>query len=152
MASRHAVRPAGPEDVKALVAIDAVNPAPWSERQFARAVRAGSADATRVLVAYCGDRLDGFIVYSRVLDEVSIHNIAVRAGRRGQGLGGLLLARSLRCMKNAGAARCLLEVRRSNVAAQRLYESAGFTPDGERKDYYRADAGREDALLMSRML
>lgn len=152
MTSGYTIRPAGAGDVEALVAIDAVNPAPWSGRQFARAVGAGADGATRVLVAHGGGRLDGFIVYARVLDEVSIHNIAVRAGRRGQGLGGMLLERSLRCMRRAGASRCLLEVRSSNTAAQRLYASAGFTLDGERRDYYPDGAGREDALLMSREL
>ena len=105
-----------------------------------------------MLVADPGEQLDGFIVYSRVLDEGSIRNIAVRAGQRERGLGGMLLARSLDCMKGAGATRCLLEVRESNAAARRLYESAGFTTDGERKNYYRAGDGREDAVLMSRKL
>lgn len=152
MTSRYTLRPAGPEDVAALVAIDAANPVPWSARQFADAVARNSEGDGAVLVAHCGDRLDGFVVYSRVLDEVSIHNIAVRPGQQGRGLGGTLLVRSLALMKRAGAARCLLEVRASNVAARRLYASTGFTLDGERKDYYPAGAGREDALLMSMKL
>jgi RimJ/RimL family protein N-acetyltransferase len=40
-----------------------------------------------------------------------------------------------------------LEVRKSNVAAIKLYEKFGFEVDGERKKYYR-DNG-EAALLMS---
>ena len=152
MTSRYSLRSAEPADVEALESIDAVNPVPWTARQFADAIERGSERTGRVLVAHVGEDLDGFIVYSRVLDEVSIHNIAVRAGRQGRGLGGMLLTRLLQRMKGAGAKRCLLEVRASNVAARRLYESAGFTPDGERKNYYRAGEGREDAVLMSRRL
>ena len=105
-----------------------------------------------MLVAHCEDLPDGFIVYSQVLDEASIHNIAVRAQRHGEGLGRMLVDGSLLRMKSAGATRCLLEVRRSNSAAQGLYESAGFELDGERKDYYPGGGGRENALLMSRKL
>ena len=50
------------------------------------------------------------------------------------------------------ARRCLLEVRRSNKAARRLYQGSGFALDGVRKNYYPKAGGREDALLMSREL
>ena len=39
----------------------------------------------------------------------------------------------------------MLEVRKSNVAAIALYEKAGFTRVGERKNFYTRP--REDALL-----
>lgn len=91
-------------------------------------------------------------MYSQVLDEVSVHNIAVRTSCRGRGLGQRLLLASLEHMKIAGATRCLLEVRQSNTAAQRLYQRSGFTLDGERKDYYPTHQGRENAWLMSRNL
>lgn len=146
------LRPAGSGDAEALEAIDAVNPVPWSARQFTDAVASSAERQQIVLVVHRGDLLDGFIVYSRVLDEVSIHNIAVRAGKQGQGLGRMLLAGSFQRMKTDGAMRCVLEVRASNVAARRLYGSAGFAQDGRRKDYYRAGDTREDAVLMSRKL
>ena len=41
----------------------------------------------------------------------------------------------------------MLEVRRSNVAAQKLYESVGFLSTGVRRGYY-SDNG-EDALAMT---
>jgi ribosomal-protein-alanine N-acetyltransferase len=41
----------------------------------------------------------------------------------------------------------MLEVRRSNVSAQRLYETTGFATTGIRKGYY-SDNG-EDALAMT---
>jgi ribosomal-protein-alanine N-acetyltransferase len=48
--------------------------------------------------------------------------------------------------------RMVLEVRASNVAAIGLYRRAGFTDIGLRRDYYPAEHGREDAILMGREL
>ena len=45
-----------------------------------------------------------------------------------------------------------LEVRQSNAAARRLYDKAGFNELGNRKDYYPAEDGREDALILARVL
>jgi len=153
MVASYALRPACLEDARSLQAIDAsVNARPWNEGQFAAVCSGAAGRGETVLVVHQCDNVDGFIVYSRVLDEVSVHNIAVRASRQGQGLGQLLLQGSLEQMKRAGAARCLLEVRQSNTVALRLYEGNGFAVDGERNNYYPGPNGRENALLMSKTL
>ncbi len=41
-----------------------------------------------------------------------------------------------------------LEVRPSNSGASRLYHRRGFVEIGVRPAYYRADEGREDAIVM----
>jgi ribosomal-protein-alanine N-acetyltransferase len=46
----------------------------------------------------------------------------------------------------------VLEVRASNLAAIGLYRSMGFADIGLRRDYYRTENGREDAILMGREL
>lgn len=136
-----------------LAAIDvSVNANPWNEGQFVAACSDVGGKRKTVWVVHQYDNVDGFIVFSRALDEVSVHNIAVRASRQRQGLGQLLLKVSLEQMKRAGAARCLLEVRQSNTAARRLYEGNGFELDGERNNYYSGSGGRENALLMSKKL
>ena len=153
MVASYALRPACLDDVRSLQAIDAsVNARPWNEGQFAAVCCGTGGQGETVLVVHQCDNIDGFIVYSRVLDEVSLYNIAVRASRRGQVLGHLLLQGSLQQMKRAGAARCLLEVRQSNTIALRLYEGSGFVVDGERNNYYPGSSGRENALLMSKTL
>ena len=48
--------------------------------------------------------------------------------------------------------RMVLEVRASNAAAIALYRRAGFSDIGLRRDYYQAENGREDAILMGREL
>jgi [ribosomal protein S18]-alanine N-acetyltransferase len=45
-----------------------------------------------------------------------------------------------------------LEVRPSNAAALALYARSGFARIGVRKNYYRAEDGREDALVLARSL
>ena len=153
MPGSHALRPACRQDANALAAIDAsVSTLPWSEEQFVAACGEIKPGRETVLIIHEHTQVDGFIVYSRVLDEVSVHNIAIRKSRHGQGLGHLLLTSSLEQMKQDGAARCLLEVRQSNTAARRLYDRNGFALDGARKNYYPGPEQREDALLMSRDL
>jgi ribosomal-protein-alanine N-acetyltransferase len=40
-------------------------------------------------------------------------------------------------------------VRTSNARAQQVYERYGYRRVGERKNYYPAQQGREDAIVMS---
>ena len=80
-----------------------------------------------------------------VIDELHIHSLAVKPESRGRGLGGALLAWVLGAAGRLDAAAATLEVRRSNVAAQRLYEGAGFRQSGVRVGYYPDPP--EDALV-----
>jgi ribosomal-protein-alanine N-acetyltransferase len=50
--------------------------------------------------------------------------------------------------KELGSVLIVLEVRRSNTKAQSLYTQAGFNEMSVRRDYYPAEEGREDAILM----
>ncbi len=62
-------------------------------------------------------------------------------------LAGWLAGDSLRTpCRDGGAEAVLLEVRASNAAALRLYESLGFQRVGLRRRYY---ADGEDAVLMT---
>ena len=94
----------------------------------------------RGIVAYCA--------YQVVAGEMHLLNLTVAPDLRRGGLGGVLLTRVLEQGARRGAGRVLLEVRRSNRAAQGLYERFGFETLAVRRDYY-ADP-REDALLLSR--
>lgn len=152
------VRPARAGDATELAALDAlVNPSPWTVTQFADAcavagVKGHTVATERALVLVGNDAVHGFVVYSRVLDEACIHNIAVHPEQQGGGLGRLLLDTVLRQEMKEGAKLCYLEVRSSNRAARALYEALGFGVDGVRRNYYPTATGREDALLMSRRL
>lgn len=89
----------------------------------------------------------GYVVVWRVADEIHLHNIAVRRDKRRCGIASRLLSRVIREGRPEGARLVTLEVRRSNLAAQKLYERFGFTLRGVRSGYY-TDTG-EDALILT---
>ena len=89
----------------------------------------------------------GMICGTIVLDEFQIDNLAVKEDFRRKGLGSTLVISGLRTSAGLGAVTAILEVRASNIAAQRLYEKCGFAVVGRRRDYYRDP--NEDALTLS---
>ena len=91
--------------------------------------------------------LAAFLVAWHVADELHILNVATRASFRRRGLGGALVRSALDYAKEQHVRIVLLEVRRSNRDALRLYRRLGFTAMGMRPGYY-ADNG-EDAIEMT---
>lgn len=92
----------------------------------------------------------GFCAFWMVVDQAHINNLAVRPELRQQGLGAYLLESIVEEARHLGATSLSLEVRRSNLAAQRLYSKAGFHESGVRKNYYTQPV--EDALLLLRKI
>ena len=78
-------------------------------------------------------------------EEAHILTIAVRPEFRGQGIGRWLLLWLLAEARQEGCVSVVLEVRPSNAAALRLYETLGFTMISRRKRYY---PDKEDALVL----
>jgi ribosomal-protein-alanine N-acetyltransferase len=74
-----------------------------------------------------GCRVAAFCACWLVHDELHINTIAVDARMRRQGLATALMKHLLAEAAAAGVQRTFLEVRRSNLPAQRLYERLGFT-------------------------
>jgi ribosomal-protein-alanine N-acetyltransferase len=139
-------------DLGALSAIDTLASAyPWTEQQLLPACKEGEGHE-RSLVIDDNNLLAGFVVYQAVLDEGSIHNIAVRPEHQRRGLARALVLATLDAMEKQCVTRVWLEVRESNDAARALYSALNFQLDGKRKNYYRSADGREDALLMSKPL
>ena len=91
--------------------------------------------------------LVGFTAFHRVLDEAELRNMAVDPAHQRRGLGRQLLAEGLRRVLDLGVKQLFLEVRASNLPAQRLYFSSGFVIQFRRKDYY--SDPREDGLVLS---
>ncbi len=101
---------------------------------------------SRLYVDERGSSLAGFVNLWRVADEVEVLFVATAPAWRRQGVARALMAYALRTARDEGAARALLEVRRSNAPAIALYRALCFEVVGERRRYY--DDG-EDALLMA---
>ncbi len=133
------------QDLDAVTGIEgAVTEFPWPRTQFSDSLT--GKDSCSVLVV--DEQVCGFSIFSSVLDESTLLNIAVSPSMQGRRLGRKILQRGLEHQKKQGIAKCFLEVRISNKAAQALYYSLGFINIGERKNYYPASGGRETALVM----
>ena len=76
-------------------------------------------------------------------------NITVDPMYHRQGWGRVMLDALALWARSQGAQWLWLEVRTSNVRAQAVYLRYGYRRVGERKNYYPADQGREDAIVMS---
>lgn len=86
------------------------------------------------------------------VDEAHLLNISVAQPCQGRGLGRALLGFFETRAREFSARTLLLEVRPSNLAARTLYRSAGFREISVRRNYYPAQGGREDAILMGKDL
>lgn len=130
-------------DLNQVVAIEQrCSQSPWSLKQFQQ-----SLDDSEVLVS--AGKIIGFSVVASILNEAEIHNVAVHPDHQGLGLGSVLLDHVITHLPEA-TTQLNLEVRASNFRAIRLYLQKDFIQVGERRDYYKTEYGREDALLMSR--
>ena len=89
----------------------------------------------------------GFAGIWVLADEAHITNIAVRKQYQRRGLGELLLLSLIDLAKELKTSIMTLEVRASNIPAQKLYSKYGFTQVGIRHGYYIDN--REDGILMS---
>jgi ribosomal-protein-alanine N-acetyltransferase len=100
--------------------------------------------------ALTGRGLSGYIAARINADELHVNNIGVWPESRRQGVGGALLGAALEAATHRGAFEAVLEVRASNLPAQRMYERFGFEVVGVRRGYYREPV--EDAKIMTRRL
>jgi ribosomal-protein-alanine N-acetyltransferase len=115
----------------------------WTINAFANEL---ANTASSYFVAYQGDLIVGYAGYWLILEEAHITTIGVEPRFQRRGWGEELLLHLIGHAEKAGAKWLTLEVRASNVAAQKLYEKYGFTSLGKRKAYYQDN--NEDALIM----
>lgn len=122
-----------------------VSATPWSAQSFSDQLGQSGALFT------CCD--NAFAIGRAVLDEAELFQIATAPEYQKQGLGKQMLTAFEQSAKAHGCTRAFLEVAQSNVAAQRLYTTSGWSLNGRRKSYYKCEDGSfEDALLMSKGL
>lgn len=76
---------------------------------------------------------------------LNIHDVAVRAGRRRQGIGQALLAWAEARARQLGCCKLTLEVLANNLDAMASYTQAGYAP-------YVLDPAAGNALLMQKIL
>ncbi|MFZ7218004.1 ribosomal protein S18-alanine N-acetyltransferase [Avibacterium avium] len=95
-------------------------------------------------------RIIGFAICQKVLDEATLFNLAIDPAYQGQGLGKQLLHSLIDKLRGQGILTLWLEVRQSNEIAQKLYLQCGFNEVDIRKNYYPTlDGERENAVVMA---
>lgn len=119
----------------------------WDKEAFVYSVNAAHDYS---IVAVTNDTVCGFLIMRISFDTADIINVCVAEKFRKKKIGTKLLRDVLRYGAQAGVMRCLLEVRKSNVPAIRLYENEGFIKEGIRKSYYSNPV--EDAIVMIKEL
>ncbi len=140
----------GPADLDGVQEVDRASfSSPWTRDMYEQELQT-SGVAFIAVVRAGATPVAGYCSYRLVAGEVQINNVAVRPEFRRQGFGRALVAFVLGHATGAGARTAILEVRRSNMAARRLYAETGFVQVGERRHYYTAP--EEDALVLVRDL
>ncbi|MFC4699837.1 ribosomal protein S18-alanine N-acetyltransferase [Glaciecola siphonariae] len=119
---------------------------PWSLELFQQALQQPFS-----MLQVSEGEVSAVLLVSNVLDEAEIEDICVNPKHQRQGLARYLLSECLTILRTKGYKKIHLEVRQSNVAAIRLYESMGFALQGTRKHYYDTDDGQKESALLYRL-
>lgn len=137
-------------DLEGVLGIEReVHAHPWTAGNFSDALR------SKYVCKVYESEMDGMVGYAVLMlavDEAELLDIAIAAGQQRNGWGRRLLEEMMALARRHNMQRMVLEVRASNAAAITLYRKAGFSDIGLRREYYPAENGREDAILMGREL
>ena len=133
-------------DIDRIIEIErSAYPYPWTRGNFLDCLQSAYACFGLQL----GKELAGYSIFNWAAGEAHLLNLCVDPKWQGNAYGSLMLERTIDFVTLRGNQRMFLEVRASNPAAVMLYKSRGFRVIGRRRGYYRADEGREDAIVMS---
>lgn len=106
---------------------------PWSGKGLRDTLR---EERSFFLTAVENGRICGYLNCTYILDEINIHRVCVLPEYRRMGVGAALMMHLVTFCKEKGLHEIFLEVRKSNLQAQRLYKRFGFEVIGERAGFY----------------
>ncbi len=133
------------EDIDAVQeVVRASFPVPWPANAFRHELTQNKN--AHYLVAREGEHIVGYAGLWLSLDEAHSTMFAVPPDCRRCKIGVRMFVSIFERAEKLGAEWLTLEVRASNLAAQRLYEKYGFRPAGIRRRYY--SDNNEDAIIM----
>ena len=138
------VRSLNVEDAGAMHALETIvyPKDAWSKKQVEEEL---TSKWGTYLGAYVGEDLVGYVGAKGGV-EGDVMTVVVHPTHRGMGIARALVDQLLSRVRSQGMRKVFLEVRESNFAALRLYESHGFSQIGTVPDYYRHPV--EDAVTM----
>ena len=124
---------------------ESVYPFPWTRGIFYDCLHIGYC--CRVLQKE--GSIVAYSVMSVAVEESHLLTIVVDPAHQREGYGKTMLNKMIKLAASHHAKTMYLEVRPSNKAAVQLYHQRGFNEVGVRSNYYPAEDGREDALIMA---
>lgn len=133
-------------DLDAVIAIEEkVYPYPWTRGIFYDCLHIGYL--CRVLEK--NGKIVAYSIMSVAVAESHLLTLVVAIDEQRKGYGKKMLTEMIQQAVIDTANTMYLEVRTSNKAAIQLYYQRGFNELGVRNNYYPAEHGREDALMMA---
>ena len=133
------------EDVDRIYQIEKLAyPFPWTRGLFVDCLRAGYA----AFGLQMGKELVGYTIFNWAAGEAHLLNLCIHPEWQHRGYGSLLLEYAINHVARLKNEAMYLEVRTSNLRAAKLYRNRGFRVIGNRRAYYQAGDGREDAIVM----
>lgn len=128
--------------------------APTVEEEAEFIAKMAAAERAFILLAVEGDRIVGLLDLQAGDREHNRHvgrfGMSVAKDKRGQGIGRRMLEDMIEKTRGwPGFCRIELEVFPHNVAAIRLYESAGFELEARKRKAVKLEGQPEDLLLMA---
>ena len=154
------LRPMREEDIAAALLIEqTVQDYPWTRGNFKDSLRAAypawviEQKKTSAEQEGASQRIVGFAIQMLAPDVAHVLLIAVEPSLQGVGLGSFLLKTLEQNALANGLDKQILEVRDSNLQAQRFYLRHRYAVIGKRKGYYREVSGSsEDAIVLEKQL
>lgn len=116
---------------------------PWCEEEFLRVLRQRNCIG---MVAECGERVVGFMIYELHKSKLHVLDFAVHPEFRRQGVGHQMVAKLVGKLSGHRRTRIVLHARESNLKAQLFYKYQGFRACEVLRGHFE-DTG-EDAYVM----
>ncbi|WP_430788602.1 ribosomal protein S18-alanine N-acetyltransferase [Virgibacillus flavescens] len=139
------IRPMELTDIGSVIEVEKASfDTPWSEDIFYQEIVKNQF--AHYFITEVDNHVVGYAGMWVVIDDAQITNIAIMPSYRGYKLGEKLFQFTMQQAIKLGSNRLSLEVRVSNIIAQRMYRKFGLVPGGLRKNYYTDN--KEDALVM----
>jgi ribosomal-protein-alanine N-acetyltransferase len=130
-----------------LAAFSLQGEAPWKAQAFLDVLSGPRTDGT---IFYEDETPVGFAVVRTVCDEAELITFAVHPAYQQRGFGQKILTLLFRRLAEKDTMKLFLEVRKDNIAANKVYLNAGFRQVGVRTGYYKLTSGKKmDALVYS---
>lgn len=117
-----------------------------SRDEFYQVIKGKKVTSKHSYLLECKGQIVGFFLGWAIFGEYSLMNIGVRKSHQKLGLGSFLLQNVIEKALELECLTLYLEVRESNIPAQKLYRKFGFEQISIRKNYYHQPT--ENALVM----